>query len=90
MFKKSIVLFIGLLLVSCASGAPQTPAVTPQPVETEPPVVAANPTEPPEVAANPTEPPVAAANPTEPPELQLVAGLPGGVWYLQSYLDAAE
>jgi heat shock protein HslJ len=90
MLKKSLVLLIGLLLVSCATGAPQTPAVTPQPVETEPPVVAANPTEPPEVVAKPTEPLVVAAKPTEPLDDQPLAILPGGPWYLESYLDSGK
>jgi heat shock protein HslJ len=90
MLKKSFVLLIGLLLVSCASGAPQTAAVTPQPVETKPPVVAANPTEPPEVVANPTEAPIVVANPTEPLDDQPLTILPGGVWYLESYLEAGK
>jgi heat shock protein HslJ len=89
-FKKSIVLIVGLLLVSCASGATQTPAVTPASAETEPPVVAADPTEPAEVVPSPAEPPVVAAKPTEPLDDQPLAVLPGVVWYLQAYLEAGK
>lgn len=49
MFRKSIIVLIGLLLVSCASSAPETPVATVQPVETEPPAAAPNPTVPPSV-----------------------------------------
>ena len=49
MFRKSIFIMIGLLLVSCASSAPETPMATVEAVETEPPAAAPSPTVPPSV-----------------------------------------
>jgi heat shock protein HslJ len=73
--KKSVILLIGLLLVSCATATPQPAA--PQPAETQP----AAPAEPVE-----TTPPTQEPSPTA--EAPDAPGLTGQVWYLESYLDA--
>jgi heat shock protein HslJ len=73
--KKSIFLLIGLLLVSCASGATQTAA--PQPAQTQPAATA----EPVETTPPTQEPSPTTGSPDAP-------GLTGQVWYLESFLDA--